>query len=115
MSSECGKDGLVVRLNKRVTVLRPPGLEEVDEYNQPVVVWPVVGSMWAGIEPLQGREFFAAKAENAEVTTRIRIRYRNDIDRTMKVSYKGITFEILYIIHPKFGKRELQLMCKERQ
>lgn len=104
---------LVNRLDKRVTIKQLT--TTTDEYNEPINAWVDVTTVWAGIEPLRGREFFAAKAENAEVTTRIRIRYREGIDRTMVVGYKSSEFEILYIIHPEFAKKELQLMCKERQ
>lgn len=86
-----------------------------DEYGQPLDDLIEVTTVWAGIEPLQGRELYAAKAENAEVTTRIPIRYREGIDRTMIVRYKGFEFEILYTINPKFENKELQLICKERQ
>lgn len=106
---------LVNRLRHRVTILRPPGPEDVDEYGQPLDEFVPVATVWAGIEPLRGREYFSAMSEHAEVTTRIRIRYREDIDRTMRVRHGETEFEILHIIHPEFGKKELQLMCKERQ
>lgn len=106
---------LVNRLNKRVTILRPPGPEDVDDAGQPIDDWQTVATVWAAIEPLRGREFFAAQAVNAEVTTRIRIRWREGIDRKMIVQYKGVTFEVLYTIRPDYGRAELQLMCKERQ
>lgn len=104
---------LVNRLNKRITILRQT--DEADEYNEPLDEWVPVAEVWAAIEPLRGREYFAARAEHAEVTTRIRIRYREGIDRTMRVKYGDIEFEILHIIHTDFAKKELQLMCKERQ
>ena len=105
---------LVNRLNKRITILRPADPEtDQDESGQPLEGYVPVTTIWAAIEPLRGREFFAAQAENAEVTTRIRIRYREGIDRTMICRYGTNEFEILYIIHPEFGKKELQLMCKE--
>jgi len=106
---------LVNRLNKRVTILRPPGPDDVDEYGQPLDDYVPVTTIWAAIEPLRGREYFSAMSEHAEVTTRIRIRYRDDVDRTMRVKYGEAEFEILHIIQPEFGKKELQLMCKERQ
>lgn len=108
-----GNRSLTSRLNKRVAIKQLT--TTTDEYGQPLEVWTDIATVWAGIEPLQGREFFSAMQENAEVTTRIRIRHRTGIDRTMIVDYGGTQFEILYIIHPEFGKRELQLMCKERQ
>ncbi|MMZ64143.1 Phage head-tail joining protein [compost metagenome] len=77
--------------------------------------WVPVAETWADVYPLRGRELFAAQQASAEVTSRITIRYRTGIDRTMKVVYDGTEFEILYIIHTDYAKRELQLMCKERQ
>lgn len=104
---------LAERLNKRATIQTPP--TGTDAYGQPNTEWTNGAKIWAAIEPLRGREFFAAQAENAEVTTRIRIRYRSDVDRTMRIKYKDIIFEILYIINPEMANEELQLMCKERQ
>lgn len=104
---------LINRLNKRITIQKP--VDNVDEYGQPVDERVDVCTVWAAIEPLKGREFFASMTDNAEVTTRIRIRYRDDIDRTMRVKYGKHIFEILYIINPEFNKKELQLMCKELQ
>lgn len=103
------------RFNKRVTALRPPRPNEVDEAGQPVNDWQATTTIWAAIEPLRGRELFAAQAVNAEVTTRIRVRWREDVDRKMEIAYKDLKFEILYVIHPEFGRKELHLMCKERQ
>ena len=110
------KDSLTARLDKRVTILRPPGPDDVDEAGQPLDTLIEVCKAWAAIEPLRGQDRLAAKQENPEVTTRIRIRYRKGIDRTMIVRYKDeAEFEILYTLHPKFAKVELQLMSKERQ
>lgn len=104
---------LIDRLDKRVTILRQT--DETDSYNQPLDEYNPVCTVWAAIEPLQGREYFAAMQVNAEVTTRIRIRYRDGIDRTMIIRHGDHEFEILYVLHPEFGKKELQLICKERQ
>lgn len=104
---------LVNRLSKRVTIWKSS--EATNKYNETVNEPVKVAEVWAAIEPLQGKEYFSAYAEQVDVSTRIRIRHREDIDRTMSVEYKGTTFEILSIINPKFGQKELQLMCKERQ
>jgi len=112
---------LLARMKHRVTICRLPGPDDTDEYGQPLDDPIPVTTVWAAIEPLRGREYFAAMAEHAEVTTRIRIRYREDIDRTMIVRYKEPgdpefrEFEILHVIHSEYRRRELQLMCKERQ
>ncbi|WP_256720316.1 phage head closure protein [Paenibacillus odorifer] len=103
------------KLNKRVSILRPPNEDETDDYGQPLDDWPEVCKAWAGIQPLRGQDRATAAQVTSEVTTRIRIRYRQGVDRTMIVKYKDLEFEILYIIYPEFNRRELQLMCKERQ
>ncbi|QJD87898.1 phage head closure protein [Cohnella herbarum] len=104
---------LIDRMDKRVTIYRPT--EETDEANQPLDELIAVATLWAAIEPLRGREYAAALQQNAEVNTRIRIRFREGIDRTMVVKYGDHVFEILYVLHSEFGKKELQLMSKERQ
>ncbi|XID91038.1 phage head closure protein [Paenibacillaceae bacterium WGS1546] len=104
---------LIDRLDKRVTICRPT--DETDEANQPLDDLIPVATVWAAIEPLRGQERFASMQANAEVTTRIRIRYRPGIDRTMVVVYGEQQFEVMYVLHPEFGRKELQLMSKERQ
>lgn len=103
------------RLRHRVAFFKPPSPDDVDEVGQPLDDWVFVKQTWASIEPLRGREFFSAMQVNADVTTRIRIRYQDDIDRTMTVKYGNTEFEILYIIHTDYAQKELQIMCRERQ
>jgi len=104
------------RLRHRVSIkVETLDYLNLDTYGQPTKTWTDVCTIWAAIEPLQGQEYHAAMRDNAEVKTRIRIRYRSDINRTMKVVYGSTEFEILDTINPKFANVELQLMCKERQ
>lgn len=44
-------------------------------------------TVWAKVEYLKGREFWEAKAVNAETTVRFIIRYRKDIKNDMRVLY----------------------------
>ncbi len=84
-----------------------------DEAGQPVDMWQDVATVWAAVEPLRGREYFAAQQVQAEVTTRIRIRYRRGIRPEMRVLYDGRLFNILSVIDPEERHVELQLMCRE--
>jgi len=104
---------LVDRLSKRIKIFKAS--DEVDDYNQSIGEPVLVATVWGAVEPLQGKEYFAAGAEQSEVTTRIRIRYREGLNRTMWAVYDGVEYEIKYIIHPKLARKELQLMCRERQ
>jgi len=84
-----------------------------DEAGQPVDMWQDVATVWGAVEPLRGREYFAAQQVQAEVTTRIRIRYRRGIRPEMRVLYDGRLFNILSVIDPEERHVELQLMCRE--
>ncbi len=84
-----------------------------DSEGIPSETWPDFATAWAAIEPLQGREFFSAQAVNAQVTTRIRIRYLAGICPTMRVSYGTHIYDIQVVIDVEERHRELQLMCQE--
>lgn len=98
-------------LDQRVTIERLSGA--VDELNQPIPDdWVFVATVWAAIEPLNGREYFAAQTALAEVTTRIRVRYRPGLSPVDRVNHDGKLHNITAIINPRSGDRELVLMCR---
>jgi len=78
-----------------------------------VVVWVDRTTVWAAVEPLNGRELFAAQALNAEMTTRIRIRYWQGIVPKMRATWEGHTYDIQYVSEVETRRRELHLICKE--
>lgn len=84
-----------------------------DEAGQPVQEWQDVATVWAAVEPLRGREYWAAAQVQSEVTTRIRIRYRSGVRPDMRVLYDGRLYNINAVIDPEERHMELQLMCKE--
>ena len=74
--------------------------------------WTVfLNDIWASVEPLSGRELFAAQEFHNEVTTRIRIRYRDGVTAKMRVVFESVNYNILVIIDPELRHRELQLLC----
>jgi len=103
----------VGRLNKRV-VLQAPVTEQDDAGEEVITSWSEVARIWAAVEPLQGRELFAAQAVNSEITHRVRIRYRAGVNARMRVLYGA---RELYLkappIDPLEKHRELHLMCSE--
>lgn len=78
-----------------------------------VITWSDVGTVWAAVEPISGREYFAAKTENAEVSHRIRIRHRNGITSGMRVSWGARVFDIQAVLDIQERGREIHLMCVE--
>lgn len=75
--------------------------------------WVDSATVWAAIEPLQGRELLAAQAIAAEVTTRIRIRFRAGITSAMRILYGFRVFDIQVPIDPEEKHQELHLLCRE--
>lgn len=86
-----------------------------DIYGQPIESWGALATVWGAVEPLAGAEFFSAQQFQAEVDTRIRIRYRTGITPKMRVMWSDRIFEIDTVIEPKSQRRELHLMCTEVQ
>lgn len=75
--------------------------------------WEVVAIVWANINPIAGKEFFAADTVNLNISHRIKMRYREDITPDMRIEYKGRVFTINSIINEYELNTVLQLMCKE--
>lgn len=89
-----------------------------DAYGDEIVNWTDAATVWASVEPLRGREFYEARQEHADVTTRIRLRFRRSIDTHMRVSWTdevgGVhLFDIEGVQHIHERKRETHLMCTE--
>ena len=84
-----------------------------DDFGAEVPDWMPLATVWASVEDLAGKEYFAAQQVNAEVSTRIRIRYRGDIKPQMRVVYGARVLDIQAVLDPEGRRRELQLMCKE--
>lgn len=56
--------------------------------------WKTLKKVWADIKTMQGREYFAAAASQAENTSRFIIRYTEGITNDMRIIYDGRTFDI---------------------
>lgn len=74
--------------------------------------WVEVATVWAAVEPLQGREFFESGAVQSQVTTRIRMRYRPGLTPAMRLVHGDDVHEIEAIIDPQTRHEQLQIMCK---
>jgi len=83
-------------------------------YGEEIVAWAELTTVWGSVEDLSGREFYEARqVPAAEVTTRVCIRYRSDVEPTMRVIHGGRTLEIVSVLDPEGRKRETILMCRE--
>ena len=88
-----------------------------DAVGQQTQTWTTITKRMAEIQPLNGREFFAASGEHSEVTTRIRMRYddvTNAINAYDRITHGSDTYDILSVINVDKRNHELVLMCKLR-
>ena len=76
--------------------------------------YTTVATVWADVIALRGTQFFAAQQVNSAITTKFRIRYRDDVKATWRIEWKGREFDI--IGQPiEVGRNEtLEIMAKAR-
>lgn len=108
-------------LNKRVRIQRR--VETQNEFKETLISYQDMdgGEVWAAIEPLSGRDYFAAQQLSSDVSTKIRIRHRDDVNRKMRVLYERVAgsptttvvYEIDNVLRPNENRREIWLMCRE--
>lgn len=92
-------------------------VETRDGTGDPVKAWSTYCIRRASVEPLNGREFFAAKQMQAKATVRIRVHYDAEtalITPKMRVSWDSKVFDIVSPpINPGRANKELLLMCEQ--
>lgn len=103
------------KLRHRVVIQKP--VETQDQNDGSVIVrWEDIATVWASIEPLSAKEFIAAQAEASKVTTRITVRYRNDVTAKMRLYHpaKGFYYNIEGVLSDRTsGLEYLTLPCSE--
>lgn len=101
------------RLRHRISIERLASGQDPDTGEMLQNQWvPVYSSVPAAIEPLSAREFIAAKGEQAEITTRITIRYK-EVAADMRIIHKGRIYSIEGppLPDPKSGLEYLTILC----
>ena len=97
-------------LDQRVT------LERFGEYKDASGAWTegwaTVGTFWAAVLPLTGREVIAADAVTAIGDVRIIMRYRPGITPADRLTHKGKQMNITAVIDRHSAGRTLELLCK---
>ena len=71
-------------------------------------IWTDFKDLWAAITNLNGREYFAAAAVQAENTVKFTIRYTDEIDTTMRIIFKGKQYNITSIDNIKYANKFIE-------
>ena len=75
-----------------------------------VVTWVDVATLWAQVQQLRGKEFFAGAQMQDEVDVRVRLRYRTAVTRDQRLLWNGAPLDIVSIIVIGY-KEALELLC----
>lgn len=96
--------------DKKITILQNNGY--YDEYGQFISVWdPLPGgeNIWAYYRQSSAQEFFSAAALNYKVEAIFEINWRDDIDTTMKILFRGKEYNITRIDNFEGNKQDLRI------
>lgn len=99
------------KLRHRITIQRKS--LTADEYGGPVESWADVATVAASVEPMAGRELANAQTVNAEVTTRITMRYRAGVIAANRITFEGKFYNLFSVIDPEMKHRTLIIMASE--
>jgi len=101
-------------LRHRVTIQQLVSASpQQDAGGEPDESWSAVATVWGAVEPLRGRELFAAQQVSSEVTGLIRIRYRAGVTPKMRCVFGTRNYDILAVVDPLERHREMQLLVRE--
>ena len=75
--------------------------------------WDDFKTVWAAIDPISGKEFYAAEQSQSEVTHKVRCRYIAGIKAEMRIKYGNRLFKILSVIDWEERHEAMLIMAKE--
>lgn len=85
------------RLRHLVTIERP--LYSQDSAGAGTTTWGVLAAKVAAeVAPLSAKEFLAAQQVQSQVVAKITIRYRADVDASMRIKHRGAIYNIAGVI-----------------
>lgn len=74
--------------------------------------WVAVGTEWASMDGISGREFNAAAATQNVATHRVTIAYRDDLSTTHRFVYQDKKYDVRALL-PNNERTALVCMCQE--
>jgi len=87
--------------------------ETTDEYGAITETFASYANVWAEVIPLKGGEKEKAQQITADISVRIRIRYRSDVNIEHRVIFGSRIYEINTIVNAEMRDAEIFLYCTE--
>lgn len=75
--------------------------------------WEDYITVYAAVDPINGREPFLAQQHFSEVTHKVRMRYHEGITTAMRLAWGSRRFDIKAVLNAEERRRELTLLCTE--
>ncbi len=101
-------------LRHRIKIPGPP-TETENEVDEIVLVPGEPKSIWAKVIAIKGQEATEAQKIRPELTYRVTVRYRNDIDASMVIEWEGRKLELITPPYDLDGKKAyMGFMCIEK-
>jgi SPP1 family predicted phage head-tail adaptor len=99
------------RMRQRVTIQAPR--ETQSPSGETSLVWDIdLGTVWGSVDGLSTRDFMQCQQANVVATHRIRIRYRDDINQTHRIVWRGRTMELASVFR---RDQHLEMLAREVQ
>jgi len=96
-------------MNRRIALQRPSTAQ--DTYGGPVRTWTDLGTFWAEIQPLSGRELESAQRMASEVSHQIVVRYQAIFADTRQVAgYRAVYRSRIFNIHAALNEDESNVL-----
>ena len=89
-------------------------IEGTGPYGGVETVWSEFASVWARVIPLRGDESFEAARTNAVRVIKVKLRWLDGVRTTMRLVWRGETYDIADVDESGRRKGELWLMAKAR-
>lgn len=84
------------RLDKRITIQSRTEAQD-STTGETTYTWADVDTVWAEVQELRGREYFAARQVQSDIGVKFTIRYRSDVTVLNRISYGSRTYNIRHI------------------
>lgn len=101
------------KLRHRIKIIDQPREPRRNQFGEEIEQDLPVVTVWASIEPISGREYFAAQQVSAETTHRVRMRYHVGIRPQQMIEHDTRKFSIVSVVDVGERKKELEVMATE--
>jgi len=100
-------------LRHRVSIERQNNVQD-EETGAIVTGWlEIAASVPASVEPVSGRDYIAAAQAESTITARITVRYRPNLNASMRIRHRNTIYRIKAILpDPNSGKEWLTLLVE---